>query len=205
MDTPAPAQKFQIVYWSVSERERVEYIIDEIVRRLRKSRRIGQSEREVRNGVVIACSEMMRAGMPRPKKPAVMREQTKDLCALADQLYIALEKFSPQSSVLASEEREVFKTPKAKDEFLDRLRRLRHINYRAPPPNYDQVKELSAFIAHFLVRTYSMAKPTNTVDGLFRSITGDLYEVARPSSDGRPSDLKRACQKVIDGYSKVAL
>jgi hypothetical protein len=221
----------QIVYPSDDERDRVEYIIDEIVRRLRQHRHPERSEPSVRDGVVTACSTMLCAGASLPSRrrrewpgslrPDTVKKRITNIRELAGNLYDALLDISPGEEMLAFEEYGVFeelgsivtkvskhesgraKKPQweevfkhNKRDFLNRLRRLQTLPYRDPPLN-DQVQQLSAEIAYKMMCRYSNAKPTGTKDGLFQEITKHLYEVARPSPDGKVFDPKRPCDRVL--------
>ena len=52
-------------------------------------------------------------------------------------------------------------------------------------------------IAYLLITKYTTEVPTGTEGGLFRTVTGLLYQFAYPTTDGEIVDLKTACDKVL--------
>jgi hypothetical protein len=139
------------------EQERVEYIIDEIVRHLRRHYRPKQSQREVRIAVVGACGLLMqnvgvqppkrkRSELPAKLQPAVIKKLTNDIRERADSLYRTLQDIPIELEMCVFDKSRGFDPLYAKEEFLERLERLRTITY-CKPPLYDQVKESCADFA----------------------------------------------------------
>jgi hypothetical protein len=192
------------------EQERVEYIIDEIVRHLRRHHPPKQSEREVRNAVVGACGFMMqnvgvqsptrkRGKLPAKLQPAAIKKLTNDIRKWADSLYRILQDMPIELEMCVFDKSRGFDPFYAKEEFLERLHRLRTITYRGPPL-YDQVKESCAEIACFLMCKYSGVPPTGTEDSELQEIARLLYEAVCPSADGTVVNFKRACDRALRRY-----
>jgi hypothetical protein len=97
-----PAQKigrFEVHFWDRSEKERIEELIEQIVRRLREYPRDDRSEADVRNFVVIACATMMSAGASQriqkdhrtaPGVPSEVSKRLKRIRELSKQLLAEL-------------------------------------------------------------------------------------------------------------------
>jgi hypothetical protein len=193
------------------EQERVEYIIDEIVRHLRRHYHPPkQSGREVRIAVVEACGLMMqnvgvqfptrkRGKLPAKLQPAAIETLTNDIRKRADNLYRILQDMPIELEMCVFDKSRGFDPFYAKEEFLERLHRLRTITYRKPPL-YDQVKESCAEIACFLMCKYSGVPPTGTEDSELQEIARLLYEAVCPSADGTVVNFKRACDRALRRY-----
>jgi hypothetical protein len=192
------------------EQERVEYIIDEIVRHLRRHYRPKQSQREVRIAVVGACGLLMqnvgvqppkrkRSELPAKLQPAVIKKLTNDIRERADSLYRTLQDIPIELEMCVFDKSRGFDPLYAKEEFLERLERLRTITY-CKPPLYDQVKESCADFACILMCKYSGIPPTGTEESELQEIARLLYEAVCPSDDGTVVNFKRACDRALRRY-----
>jgi hypothetical protein len=215
--------RFDFSCLSDKERDRVEYLADEIMRVLRQHPRAEQSETVVRSGVRNACVTMMAGGLnqraqksddPRWRAtPAEIAKSVKLVRKLSSSLLKVLERVPPQVDwLLFEDDRSSLSTadPAAdqwspKTQFTKQLQRLAAIKkYETPHHNYDSVKELSADVACLLMITCSKWKPASTAKGRtakgpLRNIAAHLYEIACPSGD-KLLDLKRACNSAVKKY-----
>jgi hypothetical protein len=219
-----------IHYWPPEERDRVEFLISEIVRFLRRHPRAEQFEAPVRPGVEMAAVCMMQASGSQqiqkdsPQAPSAPREIEKRLTKiqkLSKDLLDELKDSPLQLDVLLFGENRVILSDNAivkdvegrivscgdyekewggKDRFTQQLRRLTSVEYEAPHHRSDFVKDLSAEIALNLMLEHSTSEPSSTENGTLRDIAAYLYEIANPSRDGEIHDLKRACDKVMKKY-----
>ncbi|MGO9400090.1 MAG: hypothetical protein ACLP19_19950 [Xanthobacteraceae bacterium] len=81
--------------------------------------------------------------------------------------------------------------------FIEHLEQLKGLTYRKAPRNFDPVKRACAIEAWLLITEYTVAVPTGTQGGLFRTIAGLLHQFVYPTADGIIADLKLACDQVL--------
>jgi hypothetical protein len=194
------------------EQERVEYIVGEIVRRLRLPGRSKKTEREVRVAVVTVCGLIMQnVGVPSPAgkrselpvklQPAAIKNLTNDIREQADSLYRTLQE-PVELEMCVFDKSRGFDPLYAKEEFFERLEKLRTITYRQPPL-YDQVKQSCADTACMLMFEYSV-RPTGTEESELQEIARLLYKAVRPSTGDTVVNFKRACDRALRRYRRSA-
>jgi hypothetical protein len=182
--------KIELVYASEAEQRRAEEIVEEIARQLRVHQRTNQTPVYTHNLVALACSFV--EGAKPSRKPIVIENITTELVAAAGELLRILSKSDlPPFYVFT-----VFHTVPKWNQFIDHLENLTKLRYRKPPRNFDPVKRACAVIAWLLITQNTVATPTGTQGGLFRTITGLLHQFVYPTADGI-ADLKAACDEVL--------
>ena len=183
--------KIRSIYSSEAEQRRQEGIMDHITKLLRKHKRPKQSKTAVYNQVLLACSSAEVA--TRSTKPIDVDQVTKELVSAARELLRVL----GHSALPPNYMFRVFDTMQNRNQFIEHLEQLTAITYRKPPRNIDRVKHDCANHAYLLITKYTTEVPTGTEGGLFRTVTGLLYQFAYPTTDGEIVDLKTACDKVL--------
>ncbi len=183
--------KIKLVCASEAEQRRAEEIVEEIAKHLRIHQQPKQARDYTHNVVVLACCSVETA---KPStKPIVVEDITTELVAAAGELLRILGKADLPPFYTFT----VFYTVPNWNQFIGHLENLTKLRYRKPPRNFDPVKRACAVMAWLLITQNTVATPTGTQGGLFRTIAGLLHLFVYPTADGIITDLKLACDQVL--------
>jgi hypothetical protein len=174
-----------------AEQRQVEEIIEQIAKRLQVHQKRKQSRTYINNVVTFECSSV-EAAKP-TTKPIVVEEITTELVAAAQELLRILGKPGLPPFYKFT----VFHTVPNWNQFIGHLENLTKLRYIKPPRNFDPVKRACAVTAWLLITQNTVATPTGTQGGLFRTIAGLLHQFVYPTADGIIADLKTACDEVL--------
>jgi hypothetical protein len=183
--------KIKLACASEAERQREEEIVEEITKQLQVQKGPKEAPVYIYNVVVLACCSVETA--KQSTKPIVVEEITTELVAAARELLRILGK----QDLPAFYKFTVFHTVPNWNQFIGHLENLTKLRYRKPPRNFDPVKRACAVMAWLLITQNTVATPTGTQGGLFRTIAGLLHQFIYPTADGVIADLKTACDEVL--------
>jgi hypothetical protein len=183
--------KIELVCATKTEQQRAEEIVEEIAKQLQAHQRPKRTKISIYNAVVLACCSVETA--KQPTKPKLVEEITTELVSAARELFRILGK--PDLPPFYTFH--VFHTTPNWNQFIAHLENLTKVRYKKPPRNFDPVKRACAVTAWLLISENTVAKPTSTQGGLFRTVAGLLHQFVYSTADQNIVDLKTACDRVL--------
>lgn len=183
--------KIKLLCATETEQQWAEEIVEQIAKRLREHRKSKQAQVAMHGAVVFACCSV--EASKEATKPRDVEEIKTELVAAAQKLLRIL----GRPELPPNFRYRVFRSVDNWNWFIEHLEKLTTLTYRKPPRNFDPVKRACAIEAWLLITEYTVAVPTGTQGGLFRTIAGLLHQYVCSTADGATANLKGACDAVL--------